>query len=55
MQQRTVRISVSMTKQHLKEIKDELNKLLSDNLSKKLITCTNAASKAEAIKQEIDS
>jgi len=55
MQRRTVRISVSMTVQYLKQIKDILKKLLSDNLSKKAIIYTNTASKAEVIKQEIDS
>ena len=55
MQRRTVRISVSMSLQYLRLIKEILKRILSGNLSKKVIIYTNTASRAELIKQEIDS
>ena len=55
MQRRTVRISVSMSAQYLKCVKMILTELLSSNLDKKIIIYTNTASKAEKIKEEIDS
>jgi superfamily II DNA helicase RecQ len=55
MQRRTVRISVSMSMQYLKLIKEILKNILADNTSKKVIIYTNTASRAELIKDEIDS
>ena len=54
-QRRTVRIAVSMSAQYLKCVKMILTELLSSNLDKKIIIYTNTASKAEKIKEEIDS
>jgi hypothetical protein len=51
----TVRISVSMSSQHLKAIKVILTNLLSSNLDKKVIIYTNTVTKAESIKDEIES
>ena len=55
MQRRTVRISVSVSTQYLKFVKCILKDLLSSNLHKKVIIYTNTATKAESIKDEIDS
>ena len=55
MQRRTVRISVSISSQYLKSVKQILTNLLSSNLDKKIIIYTNAAKKADNIKDEIDS
>ena len=55
MQRRTVRISVSISTQYLKSVKVILKNLLSSNLDKKVIIYTNTATKAESIKEEIDS
>ena len=55
MQRRTVRMSVSMSSQYLKNLKQILTNLLSSNVDKKVIIYTNTATKAENIKDEIDS
>ena len=55
MQRRTVRISVSISTQYLKLVKVILKGLLSSNLDKKVIIYTNTATKAESIKDELDS
>ena len=55
MQRRTVRISVSISTQYLKFVKVILKDLLSSNLDKKVIIYTNTATKAESIKDELDS
>ena len=55
MQRRTVRMSISMSVQYLKLTKQILKDLLSSNINKKVIIYTNTATKAETIKEEIDS
>ena len=55
LQRRTVRISVSMSMQYLRSIKDILESILAGNVSKKVIIYTNTASRSELIKDEIDS
>ena len=55
MQRRTVRISISTSSHYLKSIKLILSDLLSSNPDKKAIIYTNTATKAESIKEEIDS
>ena len=55
MQRRTVRINVSVSTQYLKFVKKILKDILSSNLNKKIIIYTNTATKAQYIKEEIDS
>ena len=50
-----MRISVSMSVQCLKLIKETLKSILADNASKKVTAFNNAASRAEVIKDKIDS
>ena len=48
-------VSISMSMQCLKLIKEILKNVLADNVSKKVTTCANATSRAELTKDRIDS